>query len=432
MTHPALKMNEDLEDRRALQDLFFETRERTLALCKDLEPEDMVIQAMPDTSPTRWHLAHTTWFLEEFVLGPHLPGFEPYHEKYQFLFNSYYESVGEQWERPHRGLLSRPTVDEIIAYRRATEEHITDLIESVPEDVWSVAAPIIELGVHHEMQHQELMCTDIKYTLGLNPLYPAAIKRNDCWWEASAPDPIKWIEFDEDIYEIGATGKDFVFDNELPRHRQYLHAFALSSRPVTNGEYLAFMEDGGYSKASLWLSEGWDIVNEKKWFAPLHWNKVNGEWHEYTMHGLIPLQEHLPVCHLSAHEAFAMAAWAGARLPTEAELEIALCEQADMDGQFLTADVLVHPLLQGSGECGFDSLAGGVWEWTQSNYGAYPGYAPPQGAVGEYNGKFMCSQLVLKGGSCATPRGHVRPTYRNFFPPKDRWQFSGLRLARDA
>ena len=430
MTHPALRMNQALQNRQILQDMFVETRDQTLQLCADLELEDMVIQAMPDASPTRWHLAHTTWFFEEFVLAQYMKGFQPYHDKFQFLFNSYYESVGEKWERPQRGLLSRPTVREINAYRCATEERVIDFIETVSEDVWHVVAPMIELGLHHEKQHQELICTDIKFTLGLNPLYPAAIKNDDAWYEGQTPKEMSWVSFDEGVYEIGAAGEEFVFDNELPRHKQYLNGFALASRPVTNGEYLEFMNDGGYSNPSLWLSEGWAIVNDKKWFAPLHWNKVDGEWHEYTMHGIIPLQPHLPVCHLSAHEAFAVAAWAGARMPTEAELELALASQSDQSGQLLFSHKPVHPILEnGTGE--FDSLIGGVWEWTQGNYGAYPGYSTPEGAVGEYNGKFMCSQLVLKGGSCATPVGHVRPTYRNFFQPKDRWQFSGVRLARD-
>ncbi len=430
MTHPALKMNHVLENRRLLQNMYVETRDQTTQLCVDLEPEDMVIQAMPDTSPTRWHLAHTTWFFEEFILGPHMAGFQPYHDKYQFLFNSYYESVGEKWERPQRGLLSRPTFNEIIAYRRATDERMIKFMDTVSDDCWHIVAPLIELGLHHEKQHQELICTDIKFTLGLNPLYPAAIKSDDRWYQGKTAAPLKWIPFDEGVFEIGATGDGFRFDNELPRHKQYVNGFSLASRPITNGEYLDFMNDGGYTNPSLWLSEGWSIVSEEKWFAPLHWNKVDGEWHEYTMHGIIPLQADLPVCHLSAHEAFAVAAWAGARMPTEAELELALSSQTDQSGQLLFSDNPVHPMLGNkSGE--FDSLVGGVWEWTQSNYGAYPGYSPPEGAVGEYNGKFMCSQLVLKGGSCATPVGHVRPTYRNFFRPHDRWQFSGVRLARN-
>lgn len=430
MTHPALKMNHILENRHLLRDMFLETRDQTLQLCVDLEPEDMVIQAMEDTSPTRWHLAHTTWFFEEFILGPSMLGFQPYHEKYQFLFNSYYESVGEKWERPQRGLLSRPTVNEINAYRRATDECMINFMETVSDDDWHRVAPLIELGLHHEKQHQELICTDIKFTLGLNPLYPPAIKSDDSWYQQSNVGELNWVAFDEGVYEIGAKGDGFCFDNELPRHKQYVNGFSLASRPLTNGEFLEFMNDGGYTNPSYWLSEGWAIVSEDKWFAPLHWNKVDGEWHEYSMHGIIPLQKDLPVCHLSAHEAFAVAAWAGARMPTEAELEIAISSQPEEAGQLLYSGNPVHPMLSNnSGK--FDSLIGGVWEWTQSNYGAYPGYSAPAGAVGEYNGKFMCSQLVLKGGSCATPMGHVRPTYRNFFRPADRWQFSGVRFARD-
>ena len=401
-------------------------------ICEPLVPEDYVIQSMPDVSPAKWHLAHTSWFFETFLLKPHLPGYTSLHPQYDFLFNSYYNSIGERHCRPKRGLLSRPTVEETYAYRAYVDAHMARLLTEIEanEEKHAVLEPLLTLGLHHEQQHQELMVTDIKHVFFENPLCPVYRPRRDV--PAGAIPEIEWITFDEGLREIGWNGEGFAFDNEGPRHKEYLPAFALASRLVTNREYLAFIEDGGYSRPEFWLSEGWSVVQKQGWQTPLCWWDQKGQWKEFTLAGMADLNLDAPVCHVSLFEADAYAHWAGARLATEAEWEVAsedvvLCGSFADSGRFHPApldptDAEPGTLLQMYGE---------VWQWTRSQYTPYPGYAPPPGALGEYNGKFMCNQFVLRGGSCATSHSHMRPTYRNFFPPEARWQFTGIRLAKD-
>jgi ergothioneine biosynthesis protein EgtB len=399
-------------------------RGASVALASPLAPEDQVVQSMPDTSPTKWHLAHTTWFFETFLLKPHARGYRPLDEAYDYLFNSYYQQIGAQFPRPRRGLLSRPTVDEVLDYRAHVDAAMAGLIRTLDPNL----APLVTLGLNHEQQHQELLVTDIKHVLAQNPLDPApyeAVPRGP----AKAPG-LDWVSFPGGLREIGHEGDGFAFDNEGPRHRHHLEPFALASRPVTNGEYLAFMEDGGYRRPALWLSEGWAIVGERGWDAPLYWERRGGGWTRYTLHGRVPVDPAEPVSHVSYYEAAAYAVWAGARLPTEQEWETA-SRGLPVTGRFLDVSLLEPSACPGDGPA-LRQMFGDVWEWTMSPYAAYPRYRPAEGAIGEYNGKFMSNQMVLRGGSCATPDGHVRPTYRNFFPPDARWQFSGFRLAKDA
>ncbi len=413
-----------------LRGRFAAVREFTEALCAPLSPEDCCIQSMPDASPTRWHLAHTSWFFETFLLKAD-PGYRAYDEHYEVLFNSYYNSVGEQFPRARRGLLSRPSLAEVQEYRRHVDEAVARWFASGRIDEDAELANIVEWGVQHEQQHQELMLTDLKHLFSLNPLLPAY--RQPANAESIAATPIKWIEFNAGLCEIGHAGAGFAYDNESPRHRVYLDGFHLASRPVTSGEFVQFIEDGGYRRPELWLSEGWRSVQELGDARPLYWFHRDGQWLEFTLAGLRPLDRELPACHLSYFEADAYARWAGARLPMEAEWEVA-AQGADAAGNYLDAliadDRTIHPRAARSSDGGLRQMFGDVWEWTASPYTAYPGYQPPAGALGEYNGKFMCNQYVLRGGSCATPSTHIRPTYRNFFPPAARWQFSGMRLAR--
>lgn len=375
-------------------------RKATTNLAVPLTPEDQVVQPMPDASPTKWHLAHTTWFFETFILVPHFSGYQVFDPAFGFLFNSYYTAIGPRQPRDQRGLLTRPGLQEVLAYRF----HVDAAMEALLQDLPGPAAALVELGLHHEQQHQELILTDIKYLLGSQPLKPAYLSAPQ---GAPTPQaPLEWIAFDESLHSIGHDGNGFAFDNEGPRHKVFLGAFELASRPVTNREYLEFMDDGGYAKPEWWLSDGWNMLGAHGWTAPLYWRKTEDHWKVFTLQGEQDLDPDKAVCHLSFFEADAYARWAGARLPTEAEWEAA-------------SD---HP--------GLSRMFGGVWEWTGSAYLPYPGFHAPEGAVGEYNGKFMSGQMVLRGGSVATPQGHVRPTYRNFFPPAARWQFSGLRLAR--
>ena len=424
----------DLLNRPAFLARLETTRRRTCDLVRHLLPEDMVLQAMPDASPTRWHLAHTTWFFEEFLLKVYEPGFEPFDPHYGFLFNSYYEAVGARWPRADRGLLSRPSTAEIMTYREAIESRVTALGQTLDEASWAKAAKTIELGIHHEEQHQELLCTDIKAAFGLHPLFPSAFplptdgRRDEETSNAAANE--RWVGFTGGLQQVGHAGGSFHFDNEGPHHQVWLDDFALHGTPVTNGQFLDFMEDQGYQSPALWLADGWAWLQEKGIHHPLYWHRVDDEWFEFTLHGLLPLRRDRILSHVSAYEAFAYAEWANARLPREAELEIALRQSSLDEGQFLDAHGFIHPHLVGRDQ-GLGSAYGTVWDWTQSAYSAYPGYRPPTGAIGEYNGKFMSNQLVLKGGSCATPPGHVRSSYRNFFPPDARWQFTGIRLARD-
>jgi ergothioneine biosynthesis protein EgtB len=413
---------------RALARAYQQVRAFTERLCQGLAVEDYVVQSMPDVSPTKWHLAHTSWFFETFVLQPHLPGYEPLDPAYAYLFNSYYVQAGERHCRAQRGYLSRPTVEEVYAYRRHVDEHMDELLDTADEAKLFALHPLVEIGLNHEQQHQELLITDIKHVFSVNPLRPAY--RESAGSDAREAPPLRWVDFPEGVYWIGHEGESFAFDNEGPRHREFLEPFQLASRLVTNGEYLAFMEDGGYQRPELWLSMGWATAQENEWTEPFYWEKRDGRWWTYTLAGMREVDPSEPVAHLSYFEADAYARWAGARLPTEAEWEVAAAS-VPMEGNFAESGRF-HPRIAPEGGPGeLTQMYGDVWEWTRSQYSPYPGYRPVEGALGEYNGKFMANQFVLRGGSCATSRTHIRPTYRNFFPPDACWQFSGVRLARD-
>ncbi len=406
--------------RPVLKEEYRKVRRTSLSLAAPLSAEDCAIQSMPDASPVKWHLAHTTWFFETFVLLPHAPGYRPFDAAYGYLFNSYYDAVGERHPRPERGMLSRPSLEEVRAYRQHVDEALLGA-SNLPES-------LVELGLHHEQQHQELILTDLKHLLSRNPLRPAYQKQ----WPLT---PIrararKWVGIAGGLHEVGHAGPGFAFDNESPRHKVWLEDYEIASHPVTHGEFLEFIDDGGYRRAELWLSAAWDLVRARGWQAPEYWTWRDAQWHTFTLHGEVPVDRNTPICHVSFFEAEAYARWAGARLPTEAEWELA-ARDAPLEGNFLESGAL-HPLAlrEDPPAGGVAQIYGDVWEWTRSDYAPYPGYRPAAGAVGEYNGKFMCAQYVLRGGSCATPAGHIRPTYRNFFPPEARWQFSGLRLAR--
>jgi len=404
-------------------------RSLTEALCNGLAIEDFVIQSMPDASPLKWHLAHTTWFFEQFVLGSR-ESTQATPPASSYLFNSYYNLVGPMHPREERGLLSRPTVEEVLSYRKATDSRVEKLLLSLDGERLRALAPLVRLGLNHEQQHQELMLTDVKHLFAQNPLRPAYAKSTEERSVAGKGAPISWREIDSGIYLVGNQGDgSFCFDNELPAHRQYLERYCIGSRLVTNQEYLAFMEDRGYQRPDLWLAAGWDAARSGGWCAPLYWEKRDGEWWSYDLSGMRRVVMEEPVAHVSYFEADAFARWTNARLPTEAEWEIA-ARSAPVSGNFLDTKVL-HPTPAG-GTSDSQQFFGDVWEWTASSYAPYPGYKPGPGALGEYNGKFMCNQYVLRGGSCVTPSSHIRATYRNFFAPEKRWQFSGIRLARDA
>ncbi len=419
-----------LTQRGELLARFVEVRSHSVSLTATLSAEDQCIQSMPDTSPTKWHLAHTSWFFESMLLRPHLPGYQVFDEQFFYLFNSYYESLGPRHPRPQRGLLTRPGLKEVLAYRDHVDQAMQVLIAQASDVAWSDARPLVLLGLNHEQQHQELLLTDILHAFSCNPLLPsvrpAAVPnalRLATSADASQP-PVHWLAMPERIVEIGhgdtatpvnaaASSAAFAFDNETPRHRRLLPAYKVADRLVTCGEYADFVNDGGYEQAGLWLSDGWALVQANQWHAPAYWlvpgdaRAPSADWQVFGLNGVRPLAAHEPVSHLSFFEAAAYAEWAGARLPTEFEWESAWAVP------------------------GITQMTGHVWQWTRSSYDPYPGFRPPAGAVGEYNGKFMVSQMVLRGGSLVTPQGHTRPTYRNFFPPGARWQFSGLRLARD-
>ncbi len=400
-----------------------EVRGATEALAAPLAGEDQTPQSMPDASPVKWHRAHTTWFFETFVLEKAAPGYVAFDPAYRVLFNSYYNAVGEQYARPDRGLVTRPGIAEVARYRKHVDDAILGLLEagSLAEESRSV----VELGLHHEQQHQELLVTDLKHLFGQNPLHPVYRERAEA--SASAPES-KWHAMERGLYEIGHHGEGFHFDNEAPRHVAHIEAFELATRPITNGEWLEFMERDGYARPELWLSDGWAAVQTRGWNAPEYWTSCDGVWHQYTLAGLRAVDPAEPVTHISVYEADAYASYAAARLPTEAEWELVAAAQP-VAGNFAASGRL-HPAAAGD-ETGLRQLFGDVWEWTRSAYSPYPGFAAAPGALGEYNGKFMANQLVLRGGSCATPAGHVRASYRNFFYPDARWQFSGVRLARD-
>ncbi|HEX7020962.1 MAG TPA: ergothioneine biosynthesis protein EgtB [Gemmatimonadaceae bacterium] len=415
----------------SLAERYAAVRAQTEALCDPLETEDYVVSSMPDVSPTKWHLAHTSWFFETFVLADHDAAYRSPHPRYAFLFNSYYVQAGERHCRAKRGLATRPTVDEVFAYRAHVDEAMQRLIGRIDDDVAHSAAGLIELGLHHEQQHQELLLTDIKHVFWTNPLRPTY--RDHVQEPALASHDPAWVTVPEGVYRIGHAGHGFAYDNEGPRHRVFLESYRLASRLVTNGEYLAFVEDGGYGRPELWLSAGLAVVQDRHWEAPLYWERDDaGSWSEFTLAGTRPLAGFAldePACHVSYYEADAFARWAGARLPTEFEWEAAAATRP-VDGHFVDAERF-HPAAA-PGVRELEQLYGDLWQWTQSAYVGYPNYRPAPGAIGEYNGKWMADQWVLRGASCATPHSHARHTYRNFFPSDARWQFSGIRLARGA
>ncbi len=411
-------------------------RNATATLCRPLSPEDMMVQSCPEASPVKWHLAHTSWFFETFVLSEFLAGYTPFHPDFRWLFNSYYNSLGEMPEKKLRSSFSRPPLDLILSYRASVDAGIERLLQHTVEDE---AARRIALGIEHEQQHQELIATDVKHALFTNPLHPPYIEDASPAQGTTIAPPLEWIDFSPGLTEIGLTPDPnaidcFAFDNETPRHPVYIAPYRLASRLVTCAEYLAFLDQNGYNRPELWLSEGWTAIRSEGWQAPLYWQRdseTKSGWSIYTLHGLIPLEDlsETPVCHLSFFEADAYARWTGYRLPTEFEWEYAAREAAPGARSNLLDTGSLHPTPAGH-LSGLQQIFGDVWEWTASPYTGYPGYAPLPGALGEYNGKFMSSQMVLRGGSCVTPASHIRATYRNFFSPATRWQFSGLRLAR--
>ncbi|MEX0876001.1 MAG: ergothioneine biosynthesis protein EgtB [Phycisphaerales bacterium] len=426
-----------------IADRYQRIRSTTLRICDRLSAEDMVVQACTETSPTKWHLAHTTWFFETFILEAYEHDFTPYNDAFRVLFNSYYQQVGDRHPRHQRGMLTRPGLGEVLAYRDTTDERIAVLLDNADPQTLARIAPLIELGLNHEQQHQELILMDIKRLLHLNPLQPAytmgpppsrdRLSRTDGGGRNHSP----WQRIDGGLVEIGDIGdRGFTYDNEGPRHRRYINPFELATRLVTNAEYARFIEAGGYREPNHWLEPGWAKVCEEGWRCPLYWRRdSDGEWTEFTLHGRRALNPDAPAVHLSFFEADAYAKWRGARLPTEAEWEAAAMprwEEASAEGNFLDNGLLTTRAAEGHhAACDIAQLGGDAWEWTRSAHEPYPGYAPPEGAIGEYNGKFMCGSFVLRGGSCVTPRDHVRLTYRNFFSPDSRWAFSGIRLARD-
>ncbi|HTP73915.1 MAG TPA: ergothioneine biosynthesis protein EgtB [Burkholderiaceae bacterium] len=422
----------------ALARRYAQVRAQSLALAEPLTEADAQVQSMPDVSPTKWHLAHVTWFFETFVLERHERGFKPFHPRYRVLFNSYYQQVGEQYPRPQRGLLSRPSLAEVRAYRAQVDQRMAALLDRAHDPAIDA---LVELGLQHEQQHQELILTDIKHVLSCNPLAP--VYRASWPLATVAPLAMDWVAFAGGLVEIGHGGEGFAFDNECPHHAQMLRPYALGNRLITHGEWAEFVADGGYGEARWWLSAGWDWLRQHGIDAPLYWQRDGARgWLSFTLHGLAPIDPHTPVTHVSYFEADAFARWAdahhaawrGARLPTEAEWEHAAGAQGDAAvaaGNFVESQAL-HPMPVARVGAGVRQLFGDVWEWTSSSYQPYPGFRAWDGAVGEYNGKFMVNQTVLRGGSCATPRSHIRASYRNFFPTDARWQFSGVRLARDA
>ena len=399
-------------------------RQATEALTRSLTPEDQLAQSMPDASPTKWHLAHTTWFFETFLLSPHLEGYRPFDPRFHYLFNSYYEALGPRQPRPQRSLLTRPSLVDVLAYRAHVDEAMERLLDRDPAGL----ADLLDLGLAHEEQHQELILMDILHLFAQSPLQPAYAPPRTAA-PGPAPPPAGFVRFEGGLAEIGHSGPDFAFDNESPRHKVWLQPFELADRLVTNAEWLEFMADGGYQRPEFWLSEGWARARAEDWLAPLYWQQDHGGWSAMTLHGLRPVDPAAPVSHLSFYEADAFAAWAGARLPTEAEWEHA-AHGLPVAGNLLASGRLAAAAPPPG--TGLHQMFGDLWEWTRSAYSPYPGFRPAAGAVGEYNGKFMAGQFVLRGGACVTPLGHMRATYRNFFQPHQRWMFSGLRLARDA
>ena len=426
--------NDSREDLGFLFEKFQQVRQQSEKITSSLLAEDCIIQSMPDVSPPKWHLAHTTWFFETFILASTLQDYSFFHPDFGYLFNSYYKSLGKYHPRSQRGLLSRPPLEEIYRYRHYVDEKIENIFKHTPQLLNSEKIAAIELGLHHEQQHQELLLTDIKhifYSNPLRPIYQARPLSTSKQSNQGENSKNTWIAYEAGLIEIGDKGERFSFDNERPRHRVFLESFELASRLVSNAEYLEFIQDAGYQRPELWLSDGWDAVLQNQWQAPLYWEKQDESWQLMTLSGMRPLEGAEPVCHLSHYEADAYARWAQARLPSEAEWEYA-AQSVALEGNFLENEHY-HPQALGSvkNENSAHQLFGDVWEWTQSAYLPYPGFQIHPGALGEYNGKFMSGQMVLRGGSCLTPRSHIRASYRNFFPPSARWQCTGLRLARN-
>ena len=413
-----------------LAELFSATRTQSVKLCRHLTTEDFGLQGAAFASPPKWHLAHTSWFFETFLLKPHLPDYPEWNPAFESLFNSYYNGVGEPFPRHQRGLLSRPSLDEVLEYRQHVDSHMQALLQDESHPQHRQVLQRCRLGIEHERQHQELFFTDLKFSLSLNPLLPGAFPALPATTGSHAPPELSWQHFNGGVVDVGYSGEDFAFDNESPRHPAYLQPFELASRLVSNSEYQAFIDDGGYRNPELWLADGWATVEDLQWRAPLYWLDRAREGEVYSLHGVIPRHPDAPVCHLSAYEADAYARWACARLPTEQEWEHAAAPEPvacpGMD------DDIYHPLPARGQQRPLEQLYDSCWQWTRSAYTPYPGFSPPSGAIGEYNGKFMSNQWVLRGGSCVSNAGQLRASYRNFFYPADRWQFSGLRLARDA
>jgi len=419
----------DAHESERLAERFREVRSLTVALCSPLEVEDYVVQSMPDASPAKWHLAHTTWFFETFILKAISAYDSEVLSRSNYLFNSYYNALGERIPRAERGLVTRPTVADVYRYRDAVDVRMLDFLDGGDVELLACVAPMLELGLNHEQQHQELLLTDLKHAFSRNPLRPVYSER--AVESAGNVGPLSWLPHSGGLRKIGHDRIGFAFDNEGPRHSIYVEPFQIANRLVTNAEYLAFIEDGGYEQPRFWLSDGWNARTAQGWTAPLYWERSPRGWRTMTLAGMRDLNEDEPVCHVSFYEAGAYASWAGARLPSEAEWELT-ADDAPRVGNLLESG-RYHPVpLPSPTDDGSPSqLFGDVWEWTRSAYSPYPGYRPAAGALGEYNGKFMCNQMVLRGGSCATPASHIRSTYRNFFPPDARWQFSGIRLAKD-
>ena len=405
---------------------YMHIRQATPALCETLENEDFGLQAMPEVSPPKWHLAHTSWFFETFVLKPFVSDYRPFHPAYEYLFNSYYHGVSAQYPRAQRGLLSRPTVLEVLDYRAYVDAAMTGLLAQTDHAERETILQRCELGLHHEQQHQELLCTDIKYSFSKNPLYPA-LRKVPLSVPVAAHRPMRFMNFGTAVASMGYSGNGFHFDNEVPAHDMHVQGFRLADRLVTNAEYREFMQDGGYDTPGLWLSDGWDWKQANGAAHPCYWVQWDGDWREYTLYGLQALDPELPVSHVNYYEADAYARWCGKRLPAEQEWESA-CRRLDIAPAH--AAVSLRPGAAGDAD-GMVQMFGCLWQWTRSSYSPYPGYRPAAGAIGEYNGKFMCNQMVLRGSSCVTPPGHARASYRNFFYPRDQWQFAGIRLADD-